>query len=227
MKVKTSLLLILGLTSSIAFAQSSDPQAQSGSQSQQRESVADSRTQPESQSSGDSGSPRSGASSSGRSEDRSAASGHGDTTSPMVQLEPKSENGFTYLCGGVGQEEAAQMKQAARDYDLMLTFATRSGAYLADVNVDIKDARGQAELQTTCDGPIMLVDVPRSGTYQIHAKAGDYTLNKTARLQAKGQRHAALILIWPQQVAESSGTGQTSSGGDGKSGTSASGSETR
>ena len=130
----------------------------------------------------------------------------------MTQLEPKTENGFTYMCGGVGAEEATQVKQAAHDYDMMLTFATRKGDYLADVNVDIKDARGTTALKTTCDGPLMLVDFPRSGTYRIHAETGGYTLNQTARVQAKGRSHEALVLSWPQQVATAPAEPTPSSG---------------
>jgi hypothetical protein len=94
---------------------------------------------------------------------------------PLAVLTPVTENDITYLCGGVGQEEAAHMKQAARDYDLMLTFAARDGSYLADVNVDIADSGGKSMLKTVCDAPIMLVDLPRSGTYRLKAETGGHT----------------------------------------------------
>ncbi|HEX2530842.1 MAG TPA: hypothetical protein VHK70_05170 [Burkholderiaceae bacterium] len=120
----------------------------------------------------------------------------------MTKVEPISEGGFTYMCGGVGSDEAADMKQEARNYDMMLTFAARNGDYLADVNVDIRDAQGKSLLKTTCDAPIMLVDFPESGTYRIHAETGGYSLDRTAQVRAKGRSHVAMVMSWPQQVAE-------------------------
>jgi hypothetical protein len=127
-------------------------------------------------------------------------------------LTPKTENGVSYLCGGIGQDEAAQMKQAARDHGLMLTFAARNGSYLADVNVDITDASGNTVLRTTCDGPIMLVDLPKAGNYRIRAEAGGYTLTRTARVAPAG--HAkSLVMAWPQQAVEAESPATMTGGG--------------
>ena len=91
-------------------------------------------------------------------------------TSPETSdMQPKIENGVTYLCGGVGLDESTAMKQAARNYDLMSTFAAQDGSYLADVNVDILGKGDTPILQTTCDGPMLLVKVPQAGAYRIRA----------------------------------------------------------
>lgn len=132
---------------------------------------------------------------------------------PVVAIETRTENGFTYACGGVGETEEAQMKERARDYDMMLTFATRKGEYLADVNVAIEDARGDTQLQTMCGGPIMLVDVPKSGTYRIHAESGGYTLNKTARVTTRQRHPDALVMHWPSPIGESLEATPTGSSG--------------
>jgi hypothetical protein len=132
-----------------------------------------------------------------------AAAGDARATEPAGGIETKTENGFTYACGGVGESEAAEMKSRAGDYDLMLTFATRKGEYLADVNVRIEGAKDAAQLQAMCGGPIMLVDMPRSGTYRIHAEAGGYTLNKTARIDTSRHRTDAVVMHWPRQIGES------------------------
>ncbi|HYD94909.1 MAG TPA: hypothetical protein VEC01_06255 [Noviherbaspirillum sp.] len=137
--------------------------------------------------------------------------------SPIARLKPVTHEDVTYLCGGVGEEEIAYMKQQARDYDMMLTFAARDGAYLADVDVDIKDAKGNTVLQTACDSPIMLVDLPRGGSYRVRAETAGYSLNRTVRVAGAGnkrQRVASTILSWPQQVAEAGGPA-TSTGGSG------------
>ncbi|MGZ3237932.1 MAG: hypothetical protein ACXWIN_07780 [Burkholderiaceae bacterium] len=117
-------------------------------------------------------------------------------------MKPQTENGITYLCGGVGEEQASYMKQSKGDYDLMLTFATRNGEYLADVNVAIKDAKGKSVLQTTCGGPILLVNLPRSGVYRVQAQAEDYALRKTVKVKAKGHNTNSIVMAWPRDPAE-------------------------
>jgi hypothetical protein len=132
----------------------------------------------------------------------------------MSSLEPQTANGVTWLCGGVGAGEVAQMKRRARDYDMMLTFATRRGEYLADVNVGITDAKGHALVQARCDGPIMLVDFPRGGTYRVHAETGGYSLDRTARIAAKPDRTKSLVMHWPQQIGQEPAASTGSSSGD-------------
>lgn len=123
---------------------------------------------------------------------------------PVTRIEPITENGITYLCGGVGLDEADQMKQDARNYDLMLTFAARNGSYLADVNVDIADARGQSLLKTTCGAPMMLVNVPKSGSYQIRAETGGHTLVRTVQIREE-QRGKAVTMAWPDKANDPEG----------------------
>jgi len=135
---------------------------------------------------------------------------------PVLNIESRTENGYTYICGGVGRGEAAQMKTASRNHDMLLTFATKKGEYLANVSVDIKDAHGKAHLNTVCDGPLMLIDFPKSGTYRIRAEAAGYTLHKTANVQAKGHTHTSLILSWPQWAADVPSEPETSTGSGGE-----------
>lgn len=140
-----------------------------------------------------------------------------------AQVEPQIEGDVTWLCGGIGAQEAAYMKQQAKGYDLMLTFAARDGTYLADVDVDIQNAQGDSVLSTNCGAPIMLVDLPESGSYRIRADASGYTLNQTVRVDGsagvRGEPQvAAIVMSWPQRVAELEGATQTSSGSSGSSG---------
>ncbi len=115
--------------------------------------------------------------------------------------EAQTQNGIRYVCGGVGSDEAAALKRAARDHNLELTFATRDGSFLADVDVTIAAARGRSLLTTTCDGPIMLVDLPKGGTYKVSAEVNGREASGKVQLQshAKG-KHLALVL--PREVGE-------------------------
>ncbi len=110
--------------------------------------------------------------------------------------EAKTENGITYVCGGVGDNMADRMKRAASDFDLMMTFAASNGAYLADVDVDVADARGTSLLNVNCDGPIMLVDFPEGGKYRVRAESNGHELVRTARVK-EGGKVETVAMAWP------------------------------
>jgi hypothetical protein len=151
------------------------------------------------------------------------AQSHPASESTGVAVKPQTDNGVTYLCGGVGDDESAYMKKtAAKDYDLMMTFAEKSGDYVANVDVSIKDARGKTVLNTKCDGPMLLVDFPAGGNYRIRADAGGHTLDRTAAVKS-GKGHVREVrFVWPAGVATAAkkggGHGMESSGGDNEGG---------
>jgi hypothetical protein len=99
------------------------------------------------------------------------------------------------ICGGIGQPEAQALKAQAAGHDLMLTFATAAGAYLADVQVSIADARGHVVLDGMCDGPIMLVDLPSAGTWRITASVDGITRQQT--LTTSRGHTARATMVWP------------------------------
>jgi hypothetical protein len=117
------------------------------------------------------------------------------STDPPVSLQPQTAGGISYVCGGVGQGEQQAIKAQAGKYDLMLTFAVTHGAYLADVDVEIKDAKGGVVLSAKCDGPIMLVDLPGAGTWRVTAQANGQSRQRTIST-GKGRLTQA-TLIWP------------------------------
>ncbi|MDB5770397.1 MAG: hypothetical protein JWM42_771 [Burkholderia sp.] len=150
---------------------------------------------------------------------------------PMAGMQPKTKDGVTYVCGGVGAEERTLMKREAKKHDMLLTFADTKGELMADVNVAIKDAKGNAVLETTCDGPMMLVDLPKGGKYKVHAVANGHAIDQMVTVAKKpgkkAQEVASVVLSWPTRVANlesgetatatgSSGTGGTSGAGGGK-----------
>jgi hypothetical protein len=109
---------------------------------------------------------------------------------------PASEAGAaSFVCGGVGSADQQEMKAAAAQHDLMLTFAVSNGAYLADVDVEVSNGRGAVALATKCDGPIMLIDLPSSGTWRVTARANGQVRRKT--ITTVRGRHAQASFIWP------------------------------
>jgi hypothetical protein len=100
-----------------------------------------------------------------------------------------------YVCGGIGLDDQEAIKAQAPGHSLMLTFAANTGAYLADVDVRITDAKGRVVLAATCPGPIMLVDLPHKGAWHVRAEAGGVTRETT--VTAGGAGTARTTLLWP------------------------------
>ena len=125
-------------------------------------------------------------------------------TGSLAPAQPASERaapaaagnaGATFECGGIGVGEQQRMKAAASGYHLMLTFALSNGAYVADVDVDIKDAKGRSVLSTKCEGPIMLVRLPSHGSWRITAQANGQSRQKT--ITAGSGRVVQATFVWP------------------------------
>lgn len=109
--------------------------------------------------------------------------------------EAQTQNGITYLSGGIGLDESEAMKAAARDYTLMITCSVQpTGKYLADVKVNITDKSGSLVLETVIDGPMLLVQLA-PGQYRISAKNDGVTMNRTVNI---GSEHPTRVnLSWP------------------------------
>jgi hypothetical protein len=121
---------------------------------------------------------------------------------PVARTEPvvQSRDGVSWVCGGVGDEQQALMKSLASRYDMMLTFAAQNGAYLADVGVSIVGDKGRVLLQTECNGPLMLVDMPQGGQYRIRAQADGYEVARTVQVRENPQQFSPVVMTWPVPV---------------------------
>jgi len=60
---------------------------------------------------------------------------------------------MSYVSGGVGTDSLDRLSSLARDFNLKLVFALKSGDYVSDVKVTIADAAGKQLLDTTSEGP--------------------------------------------------------------------------
>ncbi len=120
---------------------------------------------------------------------------------PAAELMVQSSNGVSWLCGGIGEREVTSMKHEARRYDMMLTFAARNGAYLADVNVTILGPNGSQLVQTQCEGPIMLLNVPGSGAYRIRAEVEGHEVTQGVQIQDGRGQHRHVVMTWPASTA--------------------------
>ena len=113
----------------------------------------------------------------------------------LVAFSPAARAGdVQYISGGAGVDERQTLLAAEKDYSLKIVVAEASGDYLADVQVVIESAKKQRVLETTMDGPILLVKLT-PGTYSIRATSDEKTLTKTVTIAAQGLRR--VDFRWP------------------------------
>lgn len=72
------------------------------------------------------------------------------------------------MSGGVGTDSTDRLSSLAKDFNLKLVFALKSGDYVSSIKVTIADAAGRQLLDTTSEGPWFLAKLP-AGNYQIVA----------------------------------------------------------
>lgn len=103
----------------------------------------------------------------------------------------------TYVSGGIGADEAAAMKEAAGKFPLEILFVEKdeSGrrAYSANNRVVVLDAAGESMLNTSSDGPYMLIDLP-PGRYTVLGEAQGRYRRQVVRLAPGG--HQRIVFEW-------------------------------
>jgi hypothetical protein len=108
-------------------------------------------------------------------------------------------DGHAYRNGGIGDAEAAQMRQDLRDYNLQLAFSEgKHNAWLADVQLDVFDASGRNVFSLNEAGPLVDVQLP-AGRYRVVARAGG--IERTGSAEVAPGRPARLYLHWREVPA--------------------------
>jgi len=126
-------------------------------------------------------------------------------SAPMVMQEEISGN-VTYITGGVGEAEAAVMRDMAKDYLLEVSFTQKQKGqpeeFLANVKVQIQDDQQNAVLDITTDGPFLLANL-LDGDYLIIAEYNGEVKKK--KVNVDFNKHQKIMFNWP--IGEQSETG--------------------
>lgn len=112
---------------------------------------------------------------------------------PPVQTQGQTQ----FISGGIGKDESEAILQVRRSWPLMLelTQADDSRAqYIGDVQITIKDELHNTVLDTTTEGPYLLVQLP-AGKYSLEATYHTTTLHRKLNLQKESGKK--VTLVWP------------------------------
>ncbi|KWE29977.1 hypothetical protein [Burkholderia territorii] len=84
-----------------------------------------------------------------------------------TSTEPIVRNGVAYITGGIGQDEVIAFRDVAPRYNLRITFASKAGHYLSDVDVKLSSGKSTL-LDVHTSGPFLFARVP-PGRYTVSA----------------------------------------------------------
>ena len=108
-----------------------------------------------------------------------------------------------YLSGGIGKGEAHAIERASKHWPLMLEFAVKDrkrADFTADVKVVVHGSKGQAVLDTTAGGPLLLAKLA-PGHYDVDATVAGKTLHESVLV--KHGQPAKAVFVWPAGTGES------------------------
>lgn len=90
----------------------------------------------------------------------------------------------SYVSGGVGTDSIDRLSSLAKDFNLKLVFALKSGDFVSDVNVTIANAAGKLLVNTNSEGPWFLTKLP-AGNYQVVATLAGKAEKRTIAVGAE------------------------------------------
>ena len=99
----------------------------------------------------------------------------------------KTQNGVSYLSGGIGDDEEIQIRRAAKEFGLLLEFTEvergqSHGHWSSDVNVRVRSG-SKLLLSDTADGPLMLIKL-EPGHYVIEAERASVKHSRKTEVKA-------------------------------------------
>ncbi|MDQ3185410.1 MAG: carboxypeptidase-like regulatory domain-containing protein [Pseudomonadota bacterium] len=109
----------------------------------------------------------------------------------------KSQGQTQFISGGIGKDESEAILHARSSWSLMLELTQATGPraeYISDVQITIKDELGNTVLDTTAEGPYLLVNLS-PGKYSLEATYKSATLHRNLSVQKKPGKK--ITLVWP------------------------------
>lgn len=112
----------------------------------------------------------------------------------ILIVEGKTIQGFPYLSGGVSSDEREVMEERGKTYNLKLIFAAKTGEYLSNVILTIREAKGGEIITITTNGPWFYAQLP-SANYSITATFNGQT-RMIKSLNLAKDKFVRQVLLW-------------------------------
>lgn len=113
--------------------------------------------------------------------------------SPPSGIQIREDRGIRYVSGGIGANERDELNALSHQFNLRLLFAMQAGNYLADVRVNIINARGETVFSAKSEGPWFFVQLP-PGAYTVDVDAMGRTQGQSVRINSG--RQSRLNFFW-------------------------------
>ncbi len=111
-----------------------------------------------------------------------------------AHAEEASAGEAIYANGGIGQEEADEMRAKAGSFNLRLYLSEGKPAHaITDAQITIADKKGNVKLDLTSGGPMVFLHLA-NGSYKIIAKYNDVTIIRNVIIASR--RGANIYLNW-------------------------------
>ncbi|MFZ6741665.1 hypothetical protein ACO0LC_00385 [Undibacterium sp. JH2W] len=128
--------------------------------------------------------------------------------STMAAGKDCSQKGITCVSGGIGSSEREELQQQTGQYNFWLrTVANKSGAYLADIKIIVRDEKTKSVLLSTAmDGPWLFLALPE-GRFEVEAhyhdnvKRADQIIKKLTDIK-KGSQRQMMMYFEASNVGE-------------------------
>ncbi len=109
-------------------------------------------------------------------------------------LQSQRQGDVSYITGGAGDEDRQTLQSVKSQYNLRLQFAlTKSGQFIADVNVTLVDTKGRTVLDAISDGPYFFAHLA-PGRYKLSVTNQGQTQSRDVNVSASGGQ--AMDFYW-------------------------------
>ena len=104
----------------------------------------------------------------------------------QAQMQPQTQGDVTFISGGIGDEWQQSMEALRAQYNLHLLFAqTGTGAYFANIPVQITDGSGRKVLDAISQGPFLYARLT-PGQYTVTASYLGQAQSRVTQVPATG-----------------------------------------
>jgi len=107
-------------------------------------------------------------------------------------------NNIPFITGGVGRDEQEflQSKEVRDLYNLEIVIAAKTGSFLSNAAVVVRDANQVVVLDSWMNGPILMARLP-TGRYHLTVQNGGTVQNRSVQL---GNSHQRVVFHWDMEV---------------------------